>query len=458
MSRLRELCKRHTGLTDEDIVELNKLEEFLAMISEASDGDVFIDCKTRNPNVAIVVAEHRKEKSLYKETVVGKFAFRENEPAALRTLDTGIPTRQLNGISQENVPIEQSTTAVKNNDRVIGVLIIEKDITRDFIEKNSIERAATLMPSESLHFKDLREYVIDGLLIFDETGHLVYCNSVGQELYRNLGYRDSIIGMDFKNLALEDISYEDILKEKFIESADLTIGEYYLTLKYSLLSSDNKVMVLIRDLTELKTQQQELISKSVVIQEIHHRVKNNLQTIASLMRMQSRRVSDPRLKTSYQESINRILSIAVTHEILAQDISGTINVHEMIARLIQNTIYEGVRDDKVFTIDVEGDSVVVDSKKATLISLIVNELLSNAFEHAFKNRQHGKVRIVIEQRPLVSSIQVIDDGEGFDPDKACDNCFGLSIVQGLVKESLQGDVDIESGPEGTRVSFTFLND
>ncbi|MDO5714576.1 MAG: sensor histidine kinase, partial [Tissierellia bacterium] len=202
---------------------------------------------------------------------------------------------------------------------------------------------------------------------------------------------------------------------------------------------------------------QELISKSVVIQEIHHRVKNNLQTIASLIRMQSRRINDPRIKISHQESINRILSIAVTHEILAKNISGMIDVHEMIILLIQNTIYQGDGNDKIITVDVEGDKITVDSNKATSIALIVNELMSNAFEHAFKHRKEGNVTIHIQKKTLISTISVIDNGEGFPSDIERQNSFGLSIVKGLAKETLKGDVVIDSTEKGTKVTFSFLN-
>ena len=117
---IRKLCEKFTTLNESDIQLLYNVNEFLPLISQVTNGDVFIDCMTREPDTAIVVAEAKKKKSLYKKNVVGEFALRENEPAVLRTMDTGLTTRELKGISQENIPIEQSVTAIKNGDKVVG--------------------------------------------------------------------------------------------------------------------------------------------------------------------------------------------------------------------------------------------------------------------------------------------------------------------------------------------------
>ena len=136
--KIKKLCQAYTNLTKEDIEILENLNTFLPLLSETHGGDVFIDCKTWDSNAAIVVAEALKPGTSYKETVVGKLAYRENEPAALRTLSTGVRTLRLSGVSQENNPILQTTTAIKNQDKVIGVLIIENDVSEEFIEKNKL--------------------------------------------------------------------------------------------------------------------------------------------------------------------------------------------------------------------------------------------------------------------------------------------------------------------------------
>lgn len=464
MMMLNRLCEKYTDLLEEDILIIQELSTFLPLISRVTDGDVFIDCKTKDPNTAIVVAEFRKEKSLYKEIVVGKFALRENEPAALRTLDTGNSTSQLNGVSQENIPIEQSTTAIKNKDKIIGVLIVEKDITRDFIEKHNINilNNAEISKDESnikvkdKYTHDIGEYSVDGILIFDERGHLTYCNPVAKLIYKKLGYRDELIGMNFRNLVLESIKFKDILARKYIETQELVIGEFCFSAKYSLLSSGAEVVVLIRDLTELKKQRQELVSRSVAIREIHHRVKNNLQTIASLLRMQSRRTKDEAVKSAFAESINRILSIAVTHEILAQNGVGTIDIKEMITSLIENTIYYNSKPNMDIVVEVLGDTFEVDSQKATAIALIVNELLQNSFEHAFRGKNWGKVELKIESDFLYSQITVKDNGVGFDVNGIKESSFGINIVRGLVRETLGGEVSIDADNNGTNVVFSFL--
>ena len=108
-------------------------------------------------------------------------------------------------------------------------------------------------------------------------------------------------------------------------------------------------------------------------------------------------------------------------------------------------------------ISLEGDDFTVDSDIATSVALVVNELLQNSFKYAFQDRKEGSVRILVSQGDLYSRIQVIDNGVGFDVRKTDGNRLGLSIVQTLVEDKLKGDLDIESGPEGTNTTFNFKN-
>ncbi|EGS29975.1 signal transduction histidine kinase [Peptoniphilus sp. oral taxon 375 str. F0436] len=456
--KIKKLCQDYTNLTEEDIEILENLNTFLPLLSETHGGDVFIDCKTWDSNAAIVVAEALKPGTSYQETVIGKLAYRENEPAALRTLSTGVRTLRLAGVSQENNPILQTTTAIRNQGKIIGVLIIENDVSEEFIEKNKlIENQMYENPKTSSFIPIVSDYVVDSLLIFNKEGTLQYANNSAKTFYRFLGYKEDLEGMNFINLALEDISFERILQEKYLETKELFIGENCYNIKYSLFQGDQRLIMIIRDQTQLMRQKKALISKSVAIQEIHHRVKNNLQTIASLLRMQSRRNQNPQLNIAFQESINRILSIATTHEILAKDLDGHILITDLIKKVLSNTIYTGQNEMRVKEVQVYGDPTYIDADKGTTLALVINELVSNAYEHAFKPGDQGVINIQVKRDVFKNHIIVEDNGCGFNPEEENSNSFGLNIVKGLIQETLQGDVHFSSSEEGTQIKLSFIN-
>ena len=275
---IRKLCEKFTTLNESDIQLLYNVNEFLPLISQVTNGDVFIDCMTREPDTAIVVAEAKKKKSLYKKNVVGEFALRENEPAVLRTMDTGLTTRELKGISQENIPIEQSVTAIKNGDKVVGTLIVEKDATKDFAERRNIEilseTAQQLTQALMFHNRGeehkidyITNYVTDGIMIFDKEGVVIYANPMAISIYKKIGYKDDIIGMHFDNVALDEKTFKDVTETTYMEVPEIHIGKLNLNVQYSVLKNkddDQRLVVLIRDMTELRNREKELILKSEV--------------------------------------------------------------------------------------------------------------------------------------------------------------------------------------------------
>ena len=213
----------------------------------------------------------------------------------------------------------------------------------------------------------------------------------------------------------------------------------------------------IQDLTWKKEQEKALILKSVAIKEMHHRVKNNLQTIASLLRLQVRRSDNEETRKVLGESMNRILSIATTHELLAQSGVDQVKIGEVILNIKNNTVRYFARPHFDVNITLEGDDFEVDSDIATSVALIINELLQNSLQYAFQDREKGLVRIVVTRGELYSRIEVIDDGSGYDVENVRTDRLGLSIVQTMVKDKLRGTLDVESGPGGTHVTFEFKN-
>lgn len=202
----------------------------------------------------------------------------------------------------------------------------------------------------------------------------------------------------------------------------------------------------------------ELILKSVAISEIHHRVKNNLQTIASLLRLQSRRIEDLAVKKAFDESINRIHSIAVTHEILAQKGVDNIDIKEMLTRITDNFKLYSQDAQTEIEFNVGGDEFTVDSDMATSIAMVVNEILQNSLEYAFVDKTKGCIDIKIQRGKIYSTVSITDDGVGFDVNKVRTGSLGISIVKSIIKDKLGGIFDMASSENGTKVVFDFKNE
>jgi two-component sensor histidine kinase len=195
-----------------------------------------------------------------------------------------------------------------------------------------------------------------------------------------------------------------------------------------------------------------------MIQEIHHRVKNNLQTIASLLRIQARRAQSPEVDEILRETINRILSIAVVHESLSHDESGIIDVKEVCQRIVAE-VTQGILDpEKQLRFAVRGSDLPLPAQQATSCALIVNELLQNAVKHAFRGRLEGEVVLHLSQLDEELRIEIVDDGRGVEPgfDSRREGSLGLQIVRTLVREDLKGSFDIKNNPDGgVRASIAF---
>ncbi len=184
------------------------------------------------------------------------------------------------------------------------------------------------------------------------------------------------------------------------------------------------------------------VMRGVLAQEIHHRVKNNLQTVASLLRLQARATdTDPR--KALEDSVNRILAIAAVHEVLTEQREEVVELRELLERL-RAMLVQGLAGEKDVRADLE--SVSIAGNRATALALVFSELLQNALEHGGDN-----VRIELAQRNGEVVLAIADNGDGIPSDAGG---TGLSIVQALVRDELQGRLDLRS-EGGTRAEVVF---
>ncbi len=206
--------------------------------------------------------------------------------------------------------------------------------------------------------------------------------------------------------------------------------------------------------TALAIENARLVINAAVVREMHHRVKNNLQTIAMLLRLQMSAARNLRAEDVLAETINRILSIAAVHETLSEQglrMVDVKNVLERATRSIAETMHAGGRG---VTIAVSGDRLVLPSREATSLALAATELVQNAVKHAFGGRESGRILVELHAGPE-SSVVVEDDGAGSLRPQAAGKGLGLQIVEALVGDDLKGHFELTATPAGTRAIIRF---
>jgi two-component sensor histidine kinase len=177
------------------------------------------------------------------------------------------------------------------------------------------------------------------------------------------------------------------------------------------------------------------VMRGVLAQEIHHRVKNNLQTVASLLRLQARAPdTDPR--KALEDSVHRILAIAAVHEVLTEQREEVVELRELLERL-RAMLVQGLAAGK--EVHAELEPVSIAGNRATALALVFSELLQNALEHG-----GNSVRIELAQDNDEVLLVIADDGAGIEGDATG---TGLSIVQALVRDELQGRLELSSEDE-----------
>jgi two-component sensor histidine kinase len=213
--------------------------------------------------------------------------------------------------------------------------------------------------------------------------------------------------------------------------------------------SDIALFSTLANQTALAIENARLVTNAAVVREMHHRIKNNLQTVAMLLRMQASGGESLSARDVLHISVNRILSIAAVHEVLSQEGFRFVDVKDVAERLAQLTAQNLLGPERRIDIHVTGEAIVLPSKPATSLALVINELLQNALEHAFIDQARGTVTISLSRSSQHFVIVVSDDGVGLPTERPAST--GLEIVETLVRDDLRGKLAFKSGKRGTQV-------
>jgi two-component sensor histidine kinase len=307
----------------------------------------------------------------------------------------------------------------------------------------------------------------DGLIRLDINGAIIYASPNAKSAFSRLGWSEeleenilgdlarkvSLVKRDAHEEAIEVGLSGKALRRVEIENTGGTIDLLVLPL----LEGGDRIgaIVLLQNVTELRRRERELVTKDATIREIHHRVKNNLQTVSALLRLQSRRIEDPAASAALNEAVRRIASIALVHETLSSGTEASVAFDDVLTRLVTHALDLSPRMGEL-EISHTGALGALDPKVATPLSLVVTELIHNALEHGLEK---SGTKLTIESARLGENamITIIDDGVGL-PDGFSivqSSNLGLQIVRTLTENELRGTIDLVRTERGTEAQLRF---
>jgi two-component system, sensor histidine kinase PdtaS len=382
---------------------------------------------------------------------------------------------------RDDMPIRAEVIPVVNRGRALAVLTRHTNLatlrTPSRLELTYLEIAEALarmiaageFPTPGAPTGERRgaPRVGDGVMRLDADGTVNYASPNAVSAIHRLGHVGDVIGASLARITAElprdeapvDESLALVVTGRTPWRAEAESHGASVSLRAIPLIEGGRrtgAILLLRDVSELRRRERELLTKDATIREIHHRVKNNLQTVAALLRMQSRRLPDNEARAALDEAVRRVGTIALVHENLSQGFDETVDFDEIAARGLVAVVEVATRDVPVRA-ECIGSFGRLRAEDATALAMVITELVHNAIEHGLA-RAGGAVSVRAErsrdEHDELLTVTVTDDGsglpEGFDP---AGSGLGTQIVTALVAD-LRGRITWENAePCGTRVQF-----
>ena len=307
----------------------------------------------------------------------------------------------------------------------------------------------------------------DGLIRLDVNGAISFASPNAKSAFSRMGWNGELEGRNLGEVAEQVVTaspnaHEEGVRTRLngktlrrveIDNQGATIDLLVLPL----IQGADRIgsIVLLQNVTELRRRDRELVTKDATIREIHHRVKNNLQTVSALLRLQSRRIDDPAAAAALDEAVRRIASIALVHETLSNSTENTVAFDEVLTSLVTHALELSPRMGQL-SIERKGHLGSLESRIATPLSLVVTELMHNALEHGL-HESGTRLTIELQRYSNEGLITISDDGvglpEGFDLSTSAN--LGLQIVRTLIENELKGELKLESTQQGTQAKLRF---
>jgi two-component sensor histidine kinase len=489
MASIEEYVQGRSSLSPDQIHRLRELVADWQLLSDLSFADLILWVPLRKdfkswPTGYVAVAHIRPTTAatLFAHDVIGEEISYGSRPHIDQALSGAEIVRDTQPEPLGEYMVKEETIPVMVEDQVIGVISRHRnsELMRQpsRLELNYREIAHNLYrmiaegtfpyPDAGSLF-DPAPRVGDGLIRLDVNGVISYASPNARSAFSRLGWVSEVEGHVLGEVAQSlarirpDAHEETIalgltgkaLKRVEIENIGGTIDFTVLPL---IQASDRiGAIVMLNNVTELRRRERELVTKDATIREIHHRVKNNLQTVSALLRLQARRIEDPGASAALNEAVRRIASIALVHETLSNSRDSSVAFDDVLDSLVTHALELSPRMNEL-RIDRTGQFGSLEPRIATPLALVITELIHNALEHGLA--QEGlALGIHVSSTASELSVTISDDGVGFPEgfDIATSANLGLQIVRTLTENELRGNLSLETDEKETRAVLTFPN-
>ncbi|CAB4612800.1 unannotated protein [freshwater metagenome] len=487
MASIEDYVQGRSSLSADQIHRLRELVADWQLLSDLSFADLILWVPLRKdfkswPTGYVAVAHIRPTTAatLFPHDVIGEEISYGSRPHIDQALSGAEIIRDTQPEPLGEFMVKEETIPVMVEDQVIGVISRHRnsELMRQpsRLELNYREIAHNLYrmiaegtfpyPDAGSLF-DPAPRVGDGLIRLDVNGVISYASPNARSAFSRLGWISEVEGHVLGDVAQSlarvrpDAHEETIasgltgkaLKRVEIENVDGTIDFTVLPL----IRGGDRIgaIVMLNNVTELRRRERELVTKDATIREIHHRVKNNLQTVSALLRLQARRIEDPGASAALNEAVRRIASIALVHETLSNSRDSSVAFDDVLDSLVTHALELSPRMNEL-RIDRTGQFGSLEPRIATPLALVITELIHNALEHGLA---HEGLALGIHVSSTASelSVTISDDGVGFPEgfDIATSPNLGLQIVRTLTENELRGNLSLETDEKETRAVLTF---
>lgn len=471
MPSLTNILGRASVLSAPDKEWLHQLVGDWQTVSDVSFSDLLLAVPNDDGRVAFAAhCRPATATTLFDEDVVGCESTPDFQKAAWATLTDGVERT----VSQSAFSLVLNP--VRRGEAIIAVVAVAKAHARNVVpsqiqsDYSEISRALVHMMATGEFPFDGRPTgyrhgtprLTDGFVQIDPDGVVLYASPNAISNYHRLGISGRLVG---KVLAeeitetIEDYSVVDetlpvIVMAKAPWLTELESHGAILSLKAVPLRDRGRHLggiVMCRDVTELRRREQELVSKDATIREVNHRVKNNLQTVSALLRMQSRRAANDETRAALENAQRRVATIALVHQTLSETIDEHVDFNEVFGPLLGLT-REITATGVTVTSHLSGDFGRIGANKSTSLAIVLNELVSNAVEHGLADGGH--IEVTASRDGDLLSVDIEDDGRGLGA-QGPGRGLGTKIVRTLVESELRGSIRWSGRDRGgTRVRLT----
>lgn len=478
----RHLVEGINSLTEQEIARLGELVAEWQLLADISFADLVLWVPLRDdekswPQGHRAIAQIRPmtAATVFSHDVVGEQVNWGYRPNIDHSLSTGEIVRETEPQQFGEIKIKEETIPVLFNSKVIAVVSRHRNLetmrTPSRLELNYREIAnhiyrmiaeGNFPVKDSVYLAEAAPRVGDGLVRLAVDGTITFASPNARSAFSRIGWERDLegqkLGEVLDSLALKshglqprEENWRVAMSGKNLRRAEFeNSGGVMDLLAIPLTEADNRIgaVVLVHNVTELRRKDRALISKDATIREIHHRVKNNLQTVSALLRLQARRIEDPSAAAAIEEAVRRVASIALVHETLSNSAQDTVQFDEVINKILQSAIELSARPNEI-SIVKGGEFGLIPAIVATPLALVITELVHNALEHGVSEKG-STVEVRVHKTETIINAEIFDDGVGLPDEFNLDKTnLGLQIVKTLTQNELAGTIEFARLEKGT---------